>query len=49
MCIRDSDSARDRWFTADEAQEYGFVDEILSDVAAVTPARLTRRVGLGAL
>jgi len=38
------DSARDRWFTADEARAYGFVDELLTDVAAVTPARSTRTV-----
>ena len=42
------DAARDRWFTADEARDYGFVDEILSDVAAVTPARFSQPVGLGA-
>jgi ATP-dependent Clp protease protease subunit len=33
------DSLRDRWFTAEEAREYGFVDQVLTDVAAVTPAR----------
>lgn len=33
------DALRDRWFTAEEALDYGFVDEVLSDVAAVTPAR----------
>jgi ATP-dependent Clp protease, protease subunit len=41
------DAGRDRWFTAEEAREYGFVDQILSDVAAVTPTRPERRVGLG--
>ena len=40
------DSARDRWFTAEEAREYGFVDEILTDVSAVTPALPFRPVGL---
>ena len=40
------DSRRDRWFTAEEAREYGFVDEILTDVSAVTPALLSRPVGL---
>jgi len=33
----ESDSDRDRWFTADEAKEYGLVDQVLpttSDVAA---------------
>ena len=40
------DADRDRWFTADEAREYGFVDQILTDVSAVTPALLSRPVGL---
>ena len=40
------DADRDRWFTAEEAREYGFVDEILTDVSAVTPALLSRPVGL---
>ena len=35
----DRDSARDRWFTAEEARDYGLVDEVLSDVGSVTPAR----------
>ncbi len=43
----EQDALRDRWFTAEEARDYGFVDQILSDVAAVTPARQTRPVGLG--
>jgi ATP-dependent Clp protease protease subunit len=34
----EEDSRRDRWFTAQEALEYGFVDQILTDVADVTPA-----------
>ena len=43
------DAVRDRWFTAEEARDYGFVDQILTDVAAVTPARPPRRgrVGVG--
>ena len=40
------DADRDRWFTAEEAREYGFVDEILTDVSAVTPALLSRPVGI---
>lgn len=35
----ESDSDRDRWFTADEAKEYGLIDAVLpttSDVAATT-------------
>jgi ATP-dependent Clp protease protease subunit len=43
----EADARRDRWFTAAEAQAYGFVDEILTDVAAVTPSRLPSAVGLG--
>lgn len=35
------DSLRDKWFTADEAREYGFVDAVLADVRAVTPAHRT--------
>jgi ATP-dependent Clp protease protease subunit len=33
------DARRDRWFTAEEAREYGFVDAVLTDVAMVTPRR----------
>jgi ATP-dependent Clp protease protease subunit len=43
----EQDADRDRWFTAEEAREYGFVDQVISDVAAVTPTRQTRTVGLG--
>jgi ATP-dependent Clp protease protease subunit len=40
------DSLRDRWFTASEAQEYGFVDQVLTDVGAVTPARPSATFGV---
>jgi ATP-dependent Clp protease protease subunit len=30
-----ADSERDRWFTAEQAQEYGFVDHVVSRVAQV--------------
>jgi ATP-dependent Clp protease protease subunit len=33
------DSLRDKWFTADEARDYGFVDAVLTDVHSVTPNR----------
>ena len=33
------DSRRDRWFTAEEAREYGLVDTVLTDVRAVAPTR----------
>lgn len=39
------DALRDRWFTAEEALAYGFVDAVLTDVADVTPAR--PRTGMG--
>src|SRR4051812_20240138 len=44
----DRDSLRDRWFTADEAREYGFVDQVLTDVSAVTPARSAATFGVRA-
>lgn len=40
------DSLRDRWFTAREALDYGFVDQVLTDVRAVTPARRDTTFGL---
>ncbi len=30
------DSDRDRWFTADEAQDYGFVDQVVTSASDVT-------------
>ena len=41
------DADRDRWFTAEEAREYGFVDEVLTDLDAVAPSAGVRHVGLG--
>ena len=29
------DSDRDRWFTADEAKEYGFIDQVISKAQTV--------------
>jgi ATP-dependent Clp protease protease subunit len=43
----DLDSVRDKWFTAEEAQAYGFVDAVLTDARAVTPARRGAPLGLG--
>jgi ATP-dependent Clp protease protease subunit len=40
------DSDRDRWFTADEALAYGFVDAVATDLAQVLPAQGTRPAGL---
>lgn len=41
------DSLHDRWYTATQAREYGFVDEIVGSFADVMPRR-RQRVGLGA-
>ena len=41
------DSLRDRWFTAEQARDYGFGDQGLTDVAAVTPARPAAAFGVG--
>lgn len=40
------DSLHDRWYTAVEAREYGFVDEIATSLGDVFPRRRAR-VGLG--
>ncbi|AVL98537.1 ATP-dependent Clp protease proteolytic subunit [Microbacterium paraoxydans] len=40
------DSLHDRWYTAAEAQDYGFVDEIVQSTAEIMPRRRAR-VGLG--
>jgi ATP-dependent Clp protease protease subunit len=37
----ESDSDRDRWFTADEAKDYGFVDTVIAKVGDVTAAGAT--------
>ncbi|NLE23546.1 MAG: ATP-dependent Clp protease proteolytic subunit, partial [Actinobacteria bacterium] len=31
-----ADSDRDRWFTADEAKEYGFVDHVVTHSGSVS-------------
>lgn len=40
------DSLHDRWYTASEALDYGFIDEIITSTAEVFPRRRAR-VGLG--
>ncbi|GAT71846.1 ClpP family protease [Microbacterium hydrocarbonoxydans] len=40
------DSLHDRWYTATQAQEYGFIDEIVGSPADIMPRRRAR-VGLG--
>lgn len=41
------DSLHDRWYTATEAQEYGFIDDIVTSIVQVMP-RQRERAGLGA-
>jgi ATP-dependent Clp protease protease subunit len=41
------DSRRDRWFTAPEAKDYGFVDRVVETMDDVTPAGSRPLVGLG--
>ena len=43
----EEDSRRDRWFTAREALDYGFIDTIVSSLDDVMPARRTS-IGLSA-
>ncbi|NMO52771.1 ATP-dependent Clp protease proteolytic subunit [Actinoplanes sp. TBRC 11911] len=42
------DSRRDRWFTAEEAREYGLIDHILDSVDDVRPAMARQPMGLSA-
>jgi ATP-dependent Clp protease, protease subunit len=44
--VIERDSLRDRWFTAEQARDYGFVDRVLTDVSAVTPSRPAPSFGL---
>ncbi|MBC6462723.1 ATP-dependent Clp protease proteolytic subunit [Actinomadura sp. HBU206391] len=44
----EADSDRDRWYTADEAKEYGFVDHVVrnaAEVPAEAPSTATRTEG----
>ncbi len=40
------DSLRDRWFTADQAKDYGFVDHIVGSFEAIAPRAPRHPVGL---
>ncbi|MYX29526.1 ATP-dependent Clp protease proteolytic subunit [Streptomyces sp. SID8381] len=40
------DGDRDRWFTAEQAREYGMVDRVVDSLADVRPATSRRRMGL---
>jgi ATP-dependent Clp protease, protease subunit len=42
----EQDSLRDRWFDAEEALEYGFIDHIVEQLSDVRPAAAHRKVGL---
>jgi ATP-dependent Clp protease, protease subunit len=46
--VIERDSLRDRWFTAGQAKEYGFVDDVLADLGALTPTRTTAAFGVSA-
>lgn len=39
------DSLRDRWYSAEQSVEYGFVDAVLTDPYLITPSRPTTRLG----
>ncbi|MCB1027744.1 MAG: ATP-dependent Clp protease proteolytic subunit [Microthrixaceae bacterium] len=41
-----ADVGRDRWFDAEQALAYGFVDRIVTSFDDVRPATATRRIGL---
>ena len=41
-----ADADRDRWFTAEQAKEYGMVDRVVESLADVRPAGSQRRLGL---
>ncbi|MGH8792979.1 MAG: ClpP family protease [Stackebrandtia sp.] len=42
----ENDSLRDRWFSAEEAREYGIVDHIVERVDDVRPATTMQKAGL---
>jgi ATP-dependent Clp protease protease subunit len=42
------DVGRDRWFDAEQAREYGFVDHVVASLDEVLPQRAVRRVGMAA-
>ncbi|TLP98114.1 ATP-dependent Clp protease proteolytic subunit [Nesterenkonia salmonea] len=41
-----ADSLRDRWFTAEQAQQYGFIDHIVSSFADISPTGPRHTIGL---
>ncbi|MGW4383964.1 ATP-dependent Clp protease proteolytic subunit [Kitasatospora sp. NPDC004531] len=40
------DGDRDRWFTAEQARQYGMVDQVVESLADIRPAANRRRMGL---
>ncbi len=40
------DARRDRWFTAEEARDYGFVDQVLTSLDLVYPTRPVATFGV---
>jgi ATP-dependent Clp protease protease subunit len=40
------DGDRDRWFTAEQAREYGIVDQVVESLADIRPAASRRRMGM---
>lgn len=40
------DVGRDRWFDADQAKDYGFVDHIVTDLDEIMPSPRPRRIGM---
>ncbi len=41
-----NDSLRDRWFSAEEARDYGIIDHIVEQLDDVRPTATTRTAGL---
>ncbi|MEM9134790.1 MAG: ATP-dependent Clp protease proteolytic subunit [Actinomycetota bacterium] len=41
-----TDVGRDRWFDAEQARDYGFVDHVVTSLDQIVPPRQTRRIGL---
>lgn len=42
----ETDSDRDRWFTAEQAREYGIVDRVVSTFAEIAPQATFPKIGL---
>ncbi|MDI9915935.1 ATP-dependent Clp protease proteolytic subunit [Rhodococcus sp. IEGM 1379] len=42
----ETDSDRDRWFTAEQAREYGIVDRVVTTFAEIAPQAMFPKIGL---